>query len=53
VVQTKQRYRAGYTSTVAYFYISSKHYLTKQITASKCRFMKSKNAFVVKLPNVA
>ena len=50
---SKQSCRAGYTSILAYFYISSKNYLTKQIMASKYRFVKSKNAFIVKLPNLA
>jgi len=53
VVQAKQRFTAGYTTILAYFYISNQNYLTKQIMASKCGFMKSKNAFIVKLPNSA
>ena len=53
VLQAKQKCRAGYTSILAYFYISNKNDLTKQIMASKCRFMKSKNAFIIKLPNLA
>jgi hypothetical protein len=36
-----------------YFYTSNKNYLTKHIMASKCKFMKNKNAFIVKLRNLA